>query len=567
MNNQTSLSDTGAVNLTWALTLIDALAASGARHAVISPGSRSTPLALACARHPAITVHVVLDERSAAFFALGLAKADGQPVLVIATSGSAPANWFPAVIEADAGAQPLLLLSADRPPELRDCGANQTVDQLKLFGGHVRFAYEFAVPAADAGLLRQVAAMARQALARSRWPLPGPVHLNLPFREPLVAAPVDFAFSPPASQSTPRLVPAPNEVAAVAAMVSSLPGLIVCGGADYSADFPAALAALADRLDCPVLADPLSGLRFGAHDRSHLFSRYDSFLRDGRFVAARRPAWILRFGAMPVSKPLQQYLAAQDQAIHLLVEGHGRWPDPLHRTTRPIQADPAAFCGACAEHALQAAPANWCAAFAEAEQRAASIAERFAPFEAEILRSLLDALPPGALLFSGNSMPIRDLDAFSGSAAKPLRILANRGASGIDGNLATTAGLAAAGAGKTVALLGDLALSHDAGALLAARATDLTVVVVNNGGGGIFGYLPQAGLAEYEKLWLTPQFLDFAALAKAYGVGYACAATPAAFAATFRAALASGSTNLIEVKIDLAESIARHRAYWQSLAA
>ncbi|MBS4097660.1 MAG: 2-succinyl-5-enolpyruvyl-6-hydroxy-3-cyclohexene-1-carboxylic-acid synthase [Sulfuricella sp.] len=562
------MDDLAATNQLWALTLINAFVAAGVRHAVISPGSRSTPLALACERHPGIVVHVVLDERSAAFFALGLAKAEGRPALVIATSGSAPANWFPAVIEAAAGAQPLILLSADRPPELRECGANQTVDQLKLFGGHVRFSYEFAVPEADPALLRQVSMLGRQAVARSRWPLSGPVHLNLPFREPLVAAlPTDFEFSrttelPP----LPLLTPAQADVAAVAAALSGQPGLMVCGGADYPADFAERVTALAARLDCPLLADPLSGLRYGGHERSRILTRYDAFLRNPDFADARRPAWILRFGAMPVSKPVQQYLAAQESAQHLLVDPSGRWSDPLHRTTRLIHADPATFCAALAAHPLQPAPPQWAVAFAAAERRAATAAEKQAPPEAQILRCLLDALPSGALLFSGNSMPIRDIDGFSGSAAKPLRILANRGASGIDGNLATVLGLSAAGQGKTVALLGDLALCHDAGALLAARGRDITLVVMNNGGGGIFGYLPQAGLAEYQKLWLTPQQVDFAALAQAYGVGYACADSVGAFETAFRAALMTGGANLIEVQIDLPASIAGHRAYWKSVA-
>lgn len=567
MNPSVSTSDTAAVNLLWALTLIDAFAAEGVRHAVISPGSRSTPLALACERHPRITVHLILDERCAAFFALGLARAEGLPALVIATSGSAPANWFAAVIEADAGAQSLLLLSADRPPELRECGANQTVDQVKLFGGHVRLSYELGTPAADATQLRQVAAMARQALARCRWPTPGPVHLNIPFREPLVTTtPVDFDYSPSATlPDLPMLLPASPQIAEVAAQFSGQPGVIVCGDAAYPPAFAAALGALADRLDCPILADPLSGLRFGGHQRRHVLARYDAFLRNSAFTAARRPAWILRFGAMPVSGAVQKYVAAQEGADQVVVESHGRWPDPLHRATRMIHADPAAFCSALQKHPLQAAAPDWFAAFAAAEAQAAQSAEQFSPPEAQILRRLFAALPEGALLFSGNSMTIRDIDGFSGSTAQPLRIIANRGASGIDGNLATALGLSAAGQGKTVALLGDLTLAHDAGALLAARGRDLTIIVLNNGGGGIFGYLPQAALAEYEKLWLTPQHLDFAALAQAYAIGYSHAATPDEFSDALDAALSSGRANLIEVQLDRAASVAAHHAYWAAL--
>jgi len=328
-----SLHDSAAVNLRWALTLIDGLAASGVKHAVISPGSRSTPLALACERHPRIQTHVVLDERSAAFFALGLAKADNAPAAVIGTSGSAPANWYPAVIEANHGGVPLILLSADRPPELRDCGANQTVDQLRMFGTQVRFAFDLGVAEDTPAALAHVAMRARQAADMSRWPLPGPVHLNVPLREPLVpSGPVDFEFSCGEEAVVyPAALPPRDALARLAAELSGRPGLIVCGPLNATPAFAAAVAALAQRLDCPVLADPLSGLRFGGHDRSRIVTRYDAFLRNRAFSAAHRPAWVLRFGALPVSKPLQQFLVSLAGVRHILVDEQGRRLDLLHQ--------------------------------------------------------------------------------------------------------------------------------------------------------------------------------------------------------------------------------------------
>ena len=558
MNN----GDLAATNLRWALTLIDGLAASGVIHAVISPGSRSTPLALACDLHPGVTTHVVLDERSAAFFALGLAKATGRPAAVVGTSGSAPANWFPAVIEANYGAVPLLLLSADRPPELRECGANQTVDQIKLFGKHVRFAFDLGVP--EASLLRHVAQRARQAADRSRWPLPGPVHLNVPLREPLVPMLLpEFAFSQPgATVVYPLLVPPAAEIARLAGDLSGRPGMIVCGAAPYDGEFPAAVAALAARLDCPLLADPLSNLRFGNHDRSRILSHYDTFLRNPDFASSHRPAWVLRFGALPLSKTLQSYLAAQDSARHILVEAHGRWPDPLHLTADLFHADPAALCQALVDEGVSASAPDWLADFTEQEKRAAAYAGTL-PLEAEIVRIMLERLPAGATLFCGNSMPIRDLDSFSGSAAKPLRIVANRGASGIDGNVSTALGLAAAG-GKVAALLGDLTCCHDSGGLIKARGLDIVLVVLNNGGGGIFSYLPQAGLASFERLWLTPTGLDFEQMATLYGLAFQRVTRPQDFETALEQALASPGPMLIEVMTDREESVARHRAYWGS---
>ncbi len=559
--------DTAAVNLRWALTLIDGLVAAGVGHAVISPGSRSTPLALACDGHPALRTWVVLDERSAAFFALGLAMAEKRPVAVAGTSGSAPANWFPAVIEANHGAHPLILLSADRPPELRECGANQTVDQVRLFGGHVRLFFDLGIAEDSPAALRHVALRAAQAADRSRWPLAGPVHLNVPLREPLVPrAMIDFPFSAPATVVYPVMAPRPEEIVRLAAEFSGRPGLIVCGSADYPDGFPAAVAQLAHTLECPVLADPLSGLRFGGHSRGCVLSRYDAFLRNENFAAGHRPAWVLRFGALPVSRALQQYLAAQGEARHILVDAHGRWPDPLHLTTDLLRADAAAACGALAEEKPLPAPAAWLADFLEQERFAAErLAEMEPPVESGVVRALVEHLPAGAVLFSGNSMPIRDLDGFSGSGEKSLRIVANRGASGIDGNVSTLLGMAAAG--KTVVgLLGDLALSHDLGGLALARGLDVTLVVLNNGGGGIFGYLPQAGLKNFERLWLTPAGLDFEQAASLYGLNFRRVDTVCAFENAFTQALAHAGPDLIEVSVPREASVDLHRAYWAAVS-
>jgi 2-succinyl-5-enolpyruvyl-6-hydroxy-3-cyclohexene-1-carboxylate synthase len=555
--------DIAAVNLRWALTLIDGLAASGVAHAVISPGSRSTPLALACERHPAIRTWVVLDERSAAFFALGLAKAENRPVAVIGTSGSAPANWFPAVIEANYGAVPLILLSADRPPELRECGANQSIDQIRLFGAQVRFAFDLGVAEATPAALAHVAMRACQAADMSRWPLPGPVHLNVPLREPLVPSDVvEFDF--PRHRTAvayPTLVPPGEALAQLAEELSDSPGLIVCGAMADSSGFADAVSMLAARLDCPVLADPLSGLRFGGHDRSCILTRYDAFLRNPRFVANHRPAWVLRFGALPVSKTLQQYLAAP--ARHIMVEAHGRLLDPLHQTDVLLHVDAVAVCEALAAMPLKPTASGWSMDFLAAEKSVGASAVAL-PIEGAVVRAMIEHLPAGSTLFSGNSMPIRDIDGFSGSGAKPLRFKANRGASGIDGNVSTALGMAAAGRGKVAALLGDLTCCHDIGGLLAARGLDATLVVLNNGGGGIFSYLPQAGLEDFERYWLTPAGLNFEQVAKLYGLGFRRAETPQAFAEAFTQALESTGVNLIEVVVDRETSIADHRAYWHA---
>jgi len=561
--------DNGTLNLCWAQALVDGLAAAGIEHAVISPGSRATPLALAFLRQPAIHTWIVIDERSAAFFALGLTKAGGQPAALLCTSGSAPANWFPAVIEADADAVPLLLLSADRPPESRGWGANQTIDQLKLFGDHVRAAHALGTP--DAGFnpayLHHLAA---RAVGESRWPLPGPVHLNLPFREPMVPG----GDLPPATRlaplrvAAPQLQPAPTAIAELSAAIAGRPGLIVCGGGDYTPAFPAAVTELAERLDCPVLAEPLTNLRFGSHDRSRICARAEAFLRAPGFAAGQRAQWLLRFGAYPISRAVGNWLATANAATHIVVDPHGRWPDPLHASTMLLQADPQATCTALAAAAPAPGPADWRAAFVTAEARAKALAAELrsdaAIFEDTLLPALLSLLPPGHRLFCGNSMVVRDFDTFSGSADKALRLFGNRGVSGIDGNISTAAGIAAK-AGPTVAVVGDLTCTHDLTGLAAARGLDLVVVVVNNGGGGIFSYLPEGALADFERAWLAPPDVDFSHAAATWGIAHHRVEHLSTFAAGLAAAIAAGGPHLIEVVVDRARSVLRHRAYWAAI--
>lgn len=556
-------------NLRWAMALVNGLAAGGVNRVVISPGSRSTPLTLACLRHPGMKHWIQVDERSAAFFALGLARADRRPVALVCTSGSAPANWFPAVIEANLGQIPLILLTADRPPELRDCGANQTIDQLRLFGSQVRASHE--LPPADGSprALRDLGFLVARAVDQSRWPLPGPVHVNVPFAEPLVpSAPLPEweALTEAAAVSYPALQPEPGEIEALAKLFSGRPGLIICGEGLFEEGFPAAVAQLAEALACPVLADPLANLRFGPHDRSRIMARYDAFLRSEKFTWNHRPEWVLRFGAMPVSKQLQAYLATCAAAQHVLVEAHGRWPDPLHQTARLLRAGPEWVCAALSMARPLPAPAEWLAAFREQECRAAELANAVGmPLEAGIVVSLLRHLAGGSL-FSGNSMAIRDLDSFAAGGELPLRIVGNRGASGIDGNVSTALGLAAGLDQPVAALLGDLAFYHDMNGLIAARGSDITFVVLNNGGGGIFSYLPQSGLEDFEAAWLTPTELDYSHAARMYGLNYQRVDRSEDFDAALAAALQHAGPDLIEVAIDRQASVTRHKAYWAAVA-
>ncbi len=558
------MTDIAASNLQWAWTLVDTWAAAGVREAVISPGSRSTPLALACELHPALRTWIQVDERCAGFFALGLARASGLPAILICTSGTAPAHWYPAVIEASESGIPLLLLSADRPPELHDCGANQTIDQRQLFGVHVRAFHD--LPPADEADTAVARVSAESAWSECTALRPGPVHLNVPFREPLV--PRSLQTAPPSAGRplAPRAQrePRPDDVARLARVVAGRRGLIVCGWGNNESGFAGAVGELAERLGCPILADPLSGVRFGDHSRGTVISRYDAFLRGDTFVARYQPEWVLRFGAMPISKSLGQYLQGCEATDFVLVEAAGRRLDPFRRSTALLACDAAPLCVALTALRPAPAPRGWLDGFLEAEQRAA--ATDVIPPEAQVVRELIKRLPPDTLLFSGNSMSIREIDGWSGTAAKPLRILANRGVSGIDGNVSTLAGLAAAHPGRSVGLIGDLALYHDMNGLLAVRERDLTLIVLNNGGGAIFGYLPQADLDGFEKDWLTPTGLDPEQAARLYAIPYDRIDDVGDFGPALAAALEHPGPRVIDVIIDRSASLEAHRRYWAAAA-
>jgi 2-succinyl-5-enolpyruvyl-6-hydroxy-3-cyclohexene-1-carboxylate synthase len=575
----------------FALTLVDELARAGVRDACLAPGSRSAPLALALAEHPGIRVHVHLDERSAGFFALGAAKRSGRAVVVLCTSGTAAANFHPAVLEADLARTPLLVLTADRPPELRGTGANQATDQLKLYGSAVRWFCEVGVPTDDPGAGRYWRSLASRAWAEATGPPAGPVHLNLAFADPLVP------LGPPDTGGWPRLggepaagraggapwtaapagvrSAAPGDVAGLAEAVRANPnGLLVAGwGADLD---PAAVDAFAAASGWPVLADPLSGARRGPA----AISTYDGLIRAPRFAAAHRPGLVVRVGGAPTSKALTGWL---DESVpQVLVDPSGGWSDPARAAALRLTADPSALLAAAA--ALLAVPGSsptapspagpWLQGWLEADRRAREaidglLDEWAEPFEGRVARDLVGWVPGGGTLVVGSSMPVRDVDAFA-RPREGLRFVANRGLSGIDGLVATALGVAAAVDEPVVALCGDLTLLHDASSLLGAggRPRGAVLVVVDNDGGGIFSFLPQAQLPGdlFEPLFGTPHGLDLTALAAAARVPSRVVEKAADLVPALDAALAGGRTQLVVVRSDRAANLARHRALTEAVA-
>jgi 2-succinyl-5-enolpyruvyl-6-hydroxy-3-cyclohexene-1-carboxylate synthase len=542
-------------------------------------------------------VHV--DERSAAYFALGMARGLGAPVALLCTSGTAAANFFPAVVEARGAAIPLLVLTADRPHELRDVGAAQTIDQNQLFGSHVKWFVDVALPEATPDMLRYARTLAGRAAALAAAAPAGPVHLNFPFREPLVPT----AGEPPSGLSdgdalawrgradgAPWVVVAEAPLAPGPAITRRLATLLrgarrpllVCGPQPDAA-LAAPLAALARALGAPLLADPLSQVRWGTHDRSTVIDRYDAALRDDATAGALAADLVLRVGGVPTSKPLLQYLA-RDPATRQVVVDAARWPDPSLLAADVVHADPRLLCVALLDDVASASGAGaadpcWLTTWRRVNDAAgaALVAHGTAleeAFEGRALAEIAALVPTGGTLFVSSSMPVRDLDAFAAGDGRELRVLANRGANGIDGVVSTALGTAAVarkGSGAPLVLVvGDLAFYHDMNGLLAAKlyALDATIIVLNNDGGGIFSFLPQAAHPEhFEQLFGTPHGLEFAPVAALYGARYCRAETWDALRAGVTAGVAGRGVHIIEMRTDRARNVTLHRDAWARVAA
>lgn len=564
--------DIAAANTRAARAFVQGLARAGVTDVCISPGSRSTPLTVAFAEQGAVRPWLHLDERSSAFFALGLARATGRAVALVCTSGTAAANFLPAVAEANLGRIPLVVCTTDRPPHLRDTGAPQTMDQVRLYGTHVRWAADLPLPSDTPADDRRFAAYGERAVRSALGALPGPVHVNLPFDEPLIGPPEMHPgrWQPERGAFERANVPpsAADVRSAAQALASSRRPLIVAG--PETGGLPAqAIVALAERLGAPIFADPLSGLRTGPHDRSRVCDSYDALLRDPA-ATGLAPDAVIRFGAPPTSKALNQFLAKLAGAVHVLVDLPGGFRDPLAVTTHRLDGDADLVAEALAAELGSFAPEDgWCEAWQTADTRARdamqSASASFADlFEGRVFVELQRGLPAGGSIFASNSMPVRDLDSFLVSDAKPLAAVSNRGANGIDGVVSSALGHAAGSGGPTALVIGDIAFYHDMNGLWAARrhGLDLTVVLVNNNGGGIFHYLPQSAHdALFEEWFGTPPDLDFRHAAELYGGRYTLADGWDTFAKALEAAR-EGGLHIIEVRTDRARNVEMHREAW-----
>ncbi len=510
-----------SANVPFAAALADALSRLGVTDVCLSPGSRNTPLTLAFAAHDGLRDWIHHDERSAGFFALGLARASGRAVAIVSTSGTAAAEYHPAVVEAALSRVPLLVLTADRPPELRDVGAPQTIDQIKLYGDAVKWFHHGAPP--GPAEVAHAPHLAAHAWGTAMEPPAGPVHLNLAFREPLLdAMPSMTVPATPPVVATGAAAPDSATIGQVGDLIAGRRTLFVAGlvptGAAEEID------RLAAAVNAVVVADPQSGLRSGSPTATVLSS--GDLLAAAGALDVDPPAVVVRWGALPTSKPVWRWLEDHPETPQILIDA-GAHRDPLASASMIVRSDPALTAAALGEPAP--GPQDWVVRWAQWDHDAtAAVAKslRTVPFpnEPQIARTVVAAAPDGSALFAGSSMPIRDVDAFAARAASGVDIFANRGANGIDGSLSTALGIAASGR-PAIALVGDVAALHDVGALATAARLDLplTVVVVHNDGGGIFHLLPQADPghvdpAVFERTFGTPHGTDFVAVAGAFGL-------------------------------------------------
>ncbi|MBE4908408.1 2-succinyl-5-enolpyruvyl-6-hydroxy-3-cyclohexene-1-carboxylic-acid synthase [Bacillus luteolus] len=568
---------------TYVASFIDELVRVGVTTAVISPGSRSTPMAILMAEHSNMDVYVNIDERSAAFFALGIAKEKKTPVAILCTSGTAAANYYPAIVEASISRVPLLVLTADRPHELRDVGAPQAIDQIHMYGKYAKWFVEMALPEDTNEMIKYARTMAARATGKSLTAPAGPVHLNFPFREPLIPN-IDAdslwnkgTFNNPkhVNVSIGRPVIDESLKSYLFELLSSYEkGVIICGE-QVSEEFSEYITKVASLFGFPILADPLSQLRSGSHSKEYIIDCYDTFLRNQDFTKTYQPDIIIRFGAMPISKALLQYVKANEGCKQIVIDSDGGWREPTLSASEMVYCDEIKFCEAMLAlgQNKDIAKTNWTNDWILINEitmsELMSIQKEEVLAEGKVIVELKRLLPTNSTLFIGNSMPIRDVDSFFTNTEKALKIMANRGANGIDGTISTALGVSASSSDRLVLVIGDLTFFHDLNGLLAAKkySIPITIVLINNNGGGIFSFLPQAKEEKhFETLFGTPLDLDFEHVVKMYGGNFTRINTWESFEMELLLADEKQGISVIEVPSVREENVTIHRTLWNRVS-
>ncbi len=581
-------------NTFYAQMFVDAVVRAGLGGVCIAPGSRSTPLTLAFAErektHADVRVYSHLDERSAAFFALGLAMASDVPTAIVCTSGTAAANFYPAIIEAYMSRVPLLVFTADRPYELRHSGANQTIDQVKMYGDHVLWAVDMALPEATppAVVIRNWRTMAARAFAaadgRMAWRRKGPVHLNFPFRKPLepiwvagdemptiTDSPVEFEY-------IGETEPAGEHTQWIEFFREHERGVVICGGGRHDERFIEDIALFGAIYGYPILAEPLSGMRFRNHDNRYglVVSGYDNFM--GALPdELQAPDVIIRLGAVPTSKALNEYIAGATEARVVTISRDGVWQDDAHRTTHRLHLRTLRHLMPFPHDIYEVRDSDWMKGWARVEHVTRRVIETVTDgpfFDGGVVAAVVGRLGDGSHLFVGNSNAIRHVEQFTMTGTVTHHVYASRGASGIDGQVSTALGVAAATGEHIYAILGDITFYHDMNGLLAVRRNGVsgTFIVINNNGGGIFERLPIREFEPYHtEQFLTPHGLTFEHAAAMYSLAYSHVTDFVTLAAALDRYMRPGVSAIIEVQTDIKTDEARRKAVirqvWEGVGA
>jgi len=578
-------------NILWAETFVKELVSCGVKYASLSPGSRNTPLTLAFAYNKKIKSFVHVDERSSGFFALGLAKATNTPVAIVCTSGTATAELYPAIVEAYQQRVPLIVCTADRPPELRGRGANQTINQNNLYKNHIRWFHDPGLPQPNIESLAKLKEEIRKAVTKSMFTAKGPVHINFPFRKPFEPKTftdevekdvIDFAGESVTANFHQRKTNTTNltrkswikDISNLAAKYEK--GIIITGPGHFGKDFIEECGKLSSTLGYPVFADATSQLRFGSHDKKNIISCYDAFLRSEYFSKQIQPEIIIQFGRTITSKGLETFLN-NCSAERYIINEYGDWFDPSGKAKAAYACEPASFCKSLnnifEKKKINRKTSVWLQKIKDAEERSAKLKKEIIdksefPNECRIIEEILEAAPNRANIMLSNSMPVRDFDYFASAKNKAIEVFNNRGASGIDGITSTALGISSSSGKPTILLIGDLAFYYDLNSLLSARKykTSLTIVLLNNNGGGIFEILP---ISKYGKIFndffVTPHKLDFQAIVKAYGGNYHHVKGWKQFQRLFKQAVNQNELNVLEIKTNAAKSVKLRKTFWEEV--
>ena len=580
-------------NILWTETFARELVLAGVKYVCISPGSRNTPLTLAFANNKKIQSYILVDERSCAFFALGLAKASNSPVALVCTSGTATAEFYPAIIEAYQQRIPLIVCTADRPPELLEVGANQTINQNNLYKNHIRWFIDLGLPEPTIRRLKHIKSTAKRAVYESFIRSKGPVHLNFPFRKPfepefhtdeIEKDIINFAKG---NGDTKKKFVEPEKAKNVkeerwfkqigSQILNIENGLIIAGPENYNSHFPKNVTKLAARLGYPILADGCSNIRFGKHDKKLIISNFDAFLRSESFAKKIKPDFILHFGRTITSKALDEFLESCN-APRYMINDYGDWFDPSNRSLAVYNCKPFVFCELMNEFLVrnnfQRQQTGWLNTFLNADEitqktKIQVIDKPTTLNEPAIMSEVLNLLPDDSQVMISNSMPVRDFDYFASNSEKRLTIFNNRGASGIDGITSTALGIKAGNNKTTVLITGDLAFYYDVNGMLAASKYNLplTIVLVNNNGGGIFEILPISNYGKvFKDYFITPHNLDFSHFVKAYNGNYKKVKTRSEFRTSLKASFKKKNFTLIEVPTNAAKSLAHRKKFWNEVS-